>query len=104
MEARDNGLLEQYIGELDAVKLCAGLLTVVRVSQLGNAFPQTNRQDCSLHEGEPSECAAAVGPFLNLIHLLASLVAPYMLDPTKTISTQLRKTLSRSQTTGALTL
>lgn len=85
-----NTLLAQYLGELDAVKLRAASSTILQVSQVGNLFLQSNKLDNSLAVNEPSRCAAVVGLALNLIHLLASLIAPYMPDTARSIIRQLR--------------
>ncbi|KAK0668391.1 tRNA synthetases class I (M)-domain-containing protein, partial [Cercophora samala] len=53
-----NQLLAQYIRELDSVKLRAGLLTTLQISQRGNGFLQANKLDNSLRENEPAKCAA----------------------------------------------
>ncbi|PGG97138.1 hypothetical protein AJ80_09732 [Polytolypa hystricis UAMH7299] len=76
--------------ELDAVKLRAGLATVLRVSQQGNLFLQANELDGKLYENEPSKCAAVIGLSINLIYLLASVIAPYMSETAQSIHTQLR--------------
>lgn len=85
-----NGLLTQYIQELDAVKIRAALSTVLHISQQGNVFLQSNSLDNKLAEKEPSKCAAVIGLAINLIHLLASVIAPYMPDSANSMNTQLR--------------
>ncbi|KAI1814271.1 methionyl-tRNA synthetase [Poronia punctata] len=82
-------LLTRYIQELDTVNLRAGLSTVLAISQQGNGFLQSNKLDGSLFTNEPSKCAAVIGIAVNLVHLLASLLAPYMPDTAKSINTQL---------------
>ncbi|KAH9905277.1 tRNA synthetases class I (M)-domain-containing protein [Xylariomycetidae sp. FL2044] len=63
---RDNiaVLLTRYIQELDAVRLRAGLPS-------------------------PPKCAAVIGLAVNLVHLLAALLAPYMPDTARSINRQL---------------
>nr|POE71373.1 methionine--trna ligase, cytoplasmic [Quercus suber] len=85
-----NFMLQQYIRELDTVKIRAGLATVLRISQQGNAFLQSNRLDSSLREKDALKCAAVIGLSINLFHLLASIIAPYMPDVAKSINMQLR--------------
>ena len=85
-----NKLVAQYVQELEAVKLRAALSTVMRVSSKGNNFLQSNGLDNKLAETEPSKCAAVIGLAINLIHLLASIIGPYMPDTAKSINTQLR--------------
>ncbi|KAI0006787.1 methionyl-tRNA synthetase [Xylariaceae sp. FL0662B] len=82
-------LLTRYIQELDAVKLRAGLSTVLAISQQGNGFLQSNKLDGSLFKIEPSKCAAVIGLAVNLVQLLASLLAPYMPDTASSTNKQL---------------
>ncbi|CAP65123.1 uncharacterized protein PODANS_5_7035 [Podospora anserina S mat+] len=55
-----NQLLAQYIQELDGVKLRAGLLTALQISQRGNGFLQASKLDNSLYETQPAKCAAVI--------------------------------------------
>ncbi|KAK3337472.1 methionyl-tRNA synthetase [Cercophora scortea] len=89
-ETEVNGLLAQYIRELDAVKLRPALATVLNISQLGSSFLQSNKLDNKLVENEPAKCAAVIGRAINLVHLLASLIAPFMPDTAEAINKQLR--------------
>ena len=73
-----NDLLTTYIVHLEAVKLKAGLEDVMHISALGNKLLQDNKLDNRLFSDESERCAAVVGSALNHIHLLASLVEPYM--------------------------
>ncbi|KAI1201008.1 tRNA synthetases class I (M)-domain-containing protein [Nemania serpens] len=82
-------LLTRYIQELDAVNLRSGLSTVLAISQQGNGFLQSNKLDGNLFNNEPSKCAAVIGIAVNLVHLLASLLAPYMPDTASSINKQL---------------
>ncbi|KAF3481062.1 methionyl-tRNA synthetase [Arthroderma uncinatum] len=84
-----NKLLAQYIQEFDAVKIRPAWSTVLQISQQGNGFLQLNKLDNSLAENEPSKCAAVIGIAANTVHLLSSIVAPYMPDIAKSINTQL---------------
>jgi methionyl-tRNA synthetase len=85
-----NKLLAQYIQDLDAVKLRPALSTVLLMSQSGNAFLQTNKLDDTLAENEAAKCAAVIGLAINLVHLLGSVIAPYMPATAKSIHNQLR--------------
>ncbi|KAI1108269.1 methionyl-tRNA synthetase [Nemania sp. NC0429] len=82
-------LLTRYIQELDAVNLRSGLSTVLAISQRGNGFLQSNKLDGNLFNNETSKCAAVIGIAINLVDLLASLLAPYMPDTANSISKQL---------------
>ncbi|KAM7184190.1 tRNA synthetases class I (M) domain containing protein [Rhypophila sp. PSN 637] len=82
-------LLTRYIQELDGVKLRSGLSTVLAISQQGNGFLQSNKLDGNLFKNEPPKCAAVIGLAVNLVHLLAALLAPYMPDTASSINKQL---------------
>jgi methionyl-tRNA synthetase len=73
-----NEMLKQYNKELEDVKIKAALMTVLHVSSLGNVLLQDNKLDNRLATEEPDRCAALVGMALSHIHLLASLIQPYM--------------------------
>ncbi|KAI0418678.1 methionyl-tRNA synthetase [Xylaria grammica] len=83
-------LLSRYIQELDAVNLRSGLSTVLAISQQGNGFLQSNKLDGNLFNTEPSKCAVVVGIAVDLVHLPASLLAPYMPDTANSINKRLR--------------
>jgi methionyl-tRNA synthetase len=85
-----NQLLTRYIKELDAVKLRAGITTILQISQQANGFLQSNKLDNKLFENEPLKCAAVLGYTVNLLHLLSSIIAPYMPDTAKSLIRQLR--------------
>jgi methionyl-tRNA synthetase len=87
-----NVLLTQYIDELDAVKLRAGIATVLQISQLGNGFLQSNNLTNRLAEEEPQKCNTVINYAVNLIHLLASLMEPYIPDTSASINKQLNTT------------
>lgn len=89
-KAQVNKFLAQYVQELEDVKIRAALSTVLLISQQGNAFLQSNKLSSSLFENEPNKCAAVVGLATNLVHLLASVLAPYMPDTARSINAQLR--------------
>ena len=84
-----NDLLARYIQDLDAVKLRAGVSTVLAISQQGNGFLQSHKLDGNLFRNEPAKCAAVIGLAVNLVHLLAALLAPYMPDTAGSINQQL---------------
>jgi methionyl-tRNA synthetase len=88
-EEEVNGLLKQYIEEMESVHLRAGVNTAMRLAEAGNGLIQANRLDNSLIANEPERAAAVVGSVLNLIHLLASVFAPYMPGTSDSILEQL---------------
>ncbi|KAF9738694.1 putative methionine--tRNA ligase, cytoplasmic protein rar1 [Paraphaeosphaeria minitans] len=87
-----NEALKRYIAESEDVKIRAALATALHVSSLGNTLLQDNKLDNALATNEPDRCAAVVGMALSHIHLLASLIHPYMPDTTTSILAQLNTT------------
>ncbi|KAK2595029.1 hypothetical protein QQS21_007219 [Conoideocrella luteorostrata] len=85
-----NKLLQQYIQELDAVKIRSASSTILQMSHLGNTFLQSNKLNNSLAEQEAPKCAAVVGIAINLVHLLAAVMEPYMPETARSINSQLR--------------
>ncbi|KAJ5097205.1 hypothetical protein N7456_007926 [Penicillium angulare] len=85
-----NSLLGDYNRKLEAVKIRAALSTVLSISQQGNLFLQSNGLDNKLAANEPLKCRAVIGLAVNLIHLLASLISPFMPDTANSMNEQLR--------------
>ncbi|QDS76269.1 hypothetical protein FKW77_001662 [Venturia effusa] len=84
-----NERLAEYVAELDAVKLRAGLVDALAISGLGNKLLQDAGLDNKLAASDPKKCAAVVGLALNHVHLLASLISPYLPATAKNILQQL---------------
>ncbi|KAJ4357885.1 putative methionine--tRNA ligase, cytoplasmic protein rar1 [Didymosphaeria variabile] len=84
-----NESLKRYIAESEDVKIRAALSTALHISSLGNTLLQDNKLDNALATNEPDRCAAVVGLALSHIHLLSSLIHPYMPDTTTSILAQL---------------
>ncbi|KAL1984601.1 hypothetical protein VTN96DRAFT_8903 [Rasamsonia emersonii] len=82
-------LLKAYIEHLEAIKLRAGLADVLHISALGNKLLQDNKLDNRLFTEEPDRCAAVIGLALNHLHLLASVLSPYMPGTAESIFQQL---------------
>lgn len=85
-----NELLADYNDKMNAVKLRGALASVLSISQQGNGFLQSNGLDNKLAENEPLKCAAVIGLAVNLIHLLASIISPFMPDTANSMNTQLQ--------------
>ncbi|KAI9801369.1 MAG: putative methionine--tRNA ligase, cytoplasmic protein rar1 [Sarcosagium campestre] len=90
-----NTLLAQYNEDLTAVRLRSGLERAMAISARGNLFLQDNRLDNALLANTPSRAAAVVGLGLNLIHLLASVIHPYMPSTAASIVEQLAAPLQQ---------
>ncbi|ETN42779.1 methionine-tRNA ligase [Cyphellophora europaea CBS 101466] len=71
-------LLQQYLSEMEAVKLRQGLLTAMKIAEAGNGLVQAFRLDNSLIASEPALAAAVVGTVLNLIYLCSAVFEPYL--------------------------
>ncbi|THW59961.1 methionyl-tRNA synthetase [Aureobasidium pullulans] len=88
-----NEALKDYLATMDAVKIRQGLQAAMHISYLGNKLLQDNKLDNALAKDEPERCAAVVGLGLNHVHLLASIIAPYMPSTSSAILDQLNTTL-----------
>ncbi|AEO57876.1 hypothetical protein MYCTH_2304594 [Thermothelomyces thermophilus ATCC 42464] len=84
-----NKLLQDYVTDLKAVKLRAGLATVMSISALGNKLLQDNKLSNQLIAEEPDRCRAVIGLALNHLHLLAQVLSPYMPEKAQSILRQL---------------
>ncbi|PPJ60108.1 hypothetical protein CBER1_03141 [Cercospora berteroae] len=91
--ADTNAKVKQYIADMDAVHLKAGLITAREISSLGNLLLQSNRLDNNLFTNERARCDAVVNIAVQHIHLLASIIAPYMPGTTQSILSQLQAEL-----------
>lgn len=85
-----NTHLKQYLEELEAVNLRAGLQSAMNIAQAGNNFLQANGFDNKLAANEPEKAAAVTGIAINLILLCASIFAPYLPATSKSILEQLQ--------------
>lgn len=85
-----NEKLRQYREEMDAVHLKQGLVVAREISSLGNKLLQDNRIDNSLFNNERQRCDAVINLAVNHVHLLASVIAPYMPATTRSILEQLQ--------------
>lgn len=89
-----NPAMKEYVEAMEAVKIKAGLASVLQISALGNKLLQDNRLDNKLAESEPRKCAAVVGLALNLVLVVAAVVSPYM--PSTSVSILQQLNLARS--------
>ena len=82
-------LLKQYLADMEAVRLRAGLLTAMKIAEAGNGLIQSNRLDNSLIAHDPSLAAAVVGTVINLIYLCSAIFEPYLPATSASIRGQL---------------
>ena len=88
-----NTLLRHYREQMDAVHLKSGLIAARELSSLGNKLLQDNRLDNALFANDRILCDAVVNLAVNHIHLLASVIAPYLPATTRSILSQLQTDL-----------
>uniref|UniRef100_A0A093VJR9 methionine--tRNA ligase n=1 Tax=Talaromyces marneffei PM1 TaxID=1077442 RepID=A0A093VJR9_TALMA len=88
-ESQVNSYLTSYITFMDATKMRPALNDIMHISSLGNKLLQDNKLDNRLFTEEPDRCAAVINIALNHIHLLASLLSPFMPATSKSIFEQL---------------
>ncbi|KAG0956359.1 hypothetical protein G6F32_002092 [Rhizopus arrhizus] len=73
-----NGLLKQYVEQMEAVKLRAALGTLMTISARGNQYLQEANLSNALFDETRAKCDAVVASAVNLIYLLSGLVSPFM--------------------------
>ena len=88
-----NEKLKQYREEMDAVHLKAALICAREISSLGNKLLQDNRLDNALFNNERARCDAVVRLAVNHVHLMASVIAPYLPATSREILSQLQAEL-----------
>jgi len=84
-----NGLLNDYITAMDAVKLRSGLHTVMHISARGNLYLQSSGLNKALKAENPKRCAQVVVRAINLIYVLSTLIYPFMPSISESILTQI---------------
>jgi methionyl-tRNA synthetase len=84
-----NGLLNDYITAMDAVKLRPGLQVVMHVSARGNLYLQSSGLNKALKAENPKRCAQVVVRAINLIYVLSALVYPFMPSTSESLLKQL---------------
>ncbi|KAL1848586.1 hypothetical protein Plec18167_002210 [Paecilomyces lecythidis] len=84
-----NTYLKEYLEHMEAMKQRQGLSDVLHISALGNKLLQDNKLDNRLFTEEPDRCAAVIGLALNHLHLLASILSPFMPGTSESIFQQI---------------
>jgi methionyl-tRNA synthetase len=90
--AEVNGLLAEYVSEMEAVKLRAGLRKLMEISAVGNNL-LAGRLDNANLAAHPTRTHTIIGLALNLAYLLASLSSPFMPSTAASIVEQLKEPL-----------
>ncbi|KAG6546532.1 hypothetical protein Mapa_012081 [Marchantia paleacea] len=75
--AKVGELVKEYVEVMEKVKLKQGLRTAMNVSSLGNLYLQDSKF-WKLYKEEPAACAIVLRTSLGLVHLLATLLEPFM--------------------------
>jgi methionyl-tRNA synthetase len=89
-----NALLADYVADLEAVRLRAGLKKLMEISAKGNNL-LAGRLDNANLAAQPERTHTIVGLALNLAYLLASLSSPYMPSTATSIIEQLNAPLAQ---------
>lgn len=84
-----NTLLKSYNDEFEAVHERRALEVAMSISARGNQFLQENKLDNSLYNDFPKKADAVVGVGLNIVYLVASVIAPFMPETTQQIDEML---------------
>ncbi|CAO3614315.1 unnamed protein product [Cunninghamella blakesleeana] len=88
-----NELLQQYVEQLEQVKIRQGLATAMAISARGNLYLQESNLSNGLFNDEKQKCNAVVTTAINLIYLLSALISPYIPTTSESISRQLNAPL-----------
>eukprot|EP00271_Cylindrocystis_brebissonii_P015479 TRINITY_DN38386_c0_g1_i1.p1 TRINITY_DN38386_c0_g1~~TRINITY_DN38386_c0_g1_i1.p1 ORF type:complete len:1047 (-),score=186.67 TRINITY_DN38386_c0_g1_i1:369-3509(-) len=80
--------VEEYISVMEKVKLKAGLKLAMHVSSLGNSYLQDSLF-WKLYKENPPRCAIVLRTAAGLVHLLATLLEPFMPSFTDKVLAQL---------------
>lgn len=87
-----NALLAEYVADLEAVRLRAGLRKLMDISSKGNLILAGRLDNANLADN-PVRTHTIVGLSLNLAYLIASLASPYMPSTATSIVEQLNAPL-----------
>jgi methionyl-tRNA synthetase len=88
-----NALLAEYVADLEAVRLRAGLRKIMDISSKGNLLLAGRLDNTNLTEN-PVRTHTVIGLCLNLAYLIASLASPYMPSTATSIVEQLNAPLT----------
>eukprot|EP01018_Ginkgo_biloba_P028836 Gb_31125 [translate_table: standard] len=69
--------VQQYVEAMEKVKLKLGLKTAMSISSEGNGYLQDS-EFWKLYKEDPAACAIVVKTSIGLVHLLATLLEPFM--------------------------
>ncbi|KAJ2853335.1 methionine--tRNA ligase mes1 [Coemansia erecta] len=84
-----NVLLAEYVQNMDAVHIKAGLRSAMEISARGNLYLQDSRLDNTLFSESRAQCDTVIAVATNLIYLLSALLHPFMPATSASIARQL---------------
>jgi methionyl-tRNA synthetase len=87
-----NALLAEYVADMEAVRLRAGLRKIMDISSQGNLLLAGRLDNTNLAEN-PVRTHTVIGLCLNLAYLIASIASPYMPSTATSIVEQLNAPL-----------
>lgn len=90
LEKDANALLEQYVKDMDQLKIRSGLDGLMHFSARCNAYLQSGDLGNKLLEEQPERCATVILVAVNLIYVLSALVHPFMPQTSEDILKQLQ--------------
>lgn len=82
-------ILRQYLAEMEAVHLRAGLSLAMRLAGAGNGLIQAHRLDNKRIAEDPALTGAVIGTVVNLIYLCSAVFEPFLPATAKSIREQL---------------
>ncbi|KAJ9662770.1 methionine--tRNA ligase mes1 [Neophaeococcomyces mojaviensis] len=71
-------VLNQYLADMDAVRLRSGLTAAMKLSSAGNGLIQAYKLDNALIASDPTLACAVVGTVINLIYLCSAIFEPFL--------------------------
>jgi methionyl-tRNA synthetase len=89
-----NTLLAQYVADMEAVRLRAGLKKLLEISAQGNLLLAGRLDNANLAE-HPQRTHTIIGLGINLCYLIASLTSPYMPSTADSICQQLNAPIAQ---------
>jgi methionyl-tRNA synthetase len=84
-----NQQISVYLEAMEVTKLKVALKAAMAISTVGNEFLTSSKLDNSLFSGQPSVCAQVIGTAVNIVHLLGTLLYPFVPATSESIYGQL---------------
>lgn len=83
-------MFQEYLREMESVRLKAGLRLAMKASNMANSFFQSQEPWAKIKAGEAEcgECAAAINLCCQALRLIAALLGPFMPSVSEAIERQ----------------